>query len=335
MWHAPPQRARSTSRSARGARSSRRSRTSGSSSSTRSTTASFKQEEGVRYHARDMAILRAHRAAASCVLGSATPSLESEHLARTGQGDEDSSCPIARARRSCRRSRSSISAASAPGPTGDRRISASCSTARSRQTLAAKEQTILFLNRRGFAPSVRCEGCGELASCPHCTVALTFHSGAAASMRCHWCDYEAPMPERCKKCGADRIALEGLGTEKLEETLARGVPRGADRAARPRRRERQGRREDPRPRPRARGRHPRRHADGHEGPRSPARHAGRRDQRRRRALDARLPRRASAPSSCSSRSPGRAGRGERPGAVLVQTYDPEHHAIRFARAVTT
>ena len=112
---------------------------------------SFKQEEGVRYHARDMAIWRAHRAGGVCVLGSATPSLESEQLARTGRAIE---APPAgsRARRSrCPASSSSTCAASAPGPPATS-ASACPSTAPSRTRSRAREQVILFLNRRGFAP---------------------------------------------------------------------------------------------------------------------------------------------------------------------------------------
>ena len=183
---------------------------------------SFKQEEGVRYHARDMAILRAHMVSGVCVLGSATPSLETEQLARSGKATKLVLPDRARAQEMPKVEILDLRRIGA-GPTGDKRISLLLHRA-IEQTLAAKEQTILFLNRRGFAPSIRCEGCGELASCPHCTVALTLHKKKGGTMRCHWCDYEAALPTRCKKCDSDRIALEGLGTEKLEETLAAAFP---------------------------------------------------------------------------------------------------------------
>ena len=157
----------------------------------------------MRYHARDMAILRAHRAGGVCVLGSATPSLESEQLARTRQGARSSCCPSARARRRCPTVEIVDLRRIGAGP--DRRQAhLSCrSTARSRQTLAAKEQTILFLNRRGFAPSVRCEACGELATCPHCSVALTFHKQrAAASCAATTATTRRRCPTRCPECGA-------------------------------------------------------------------------------------------------------------------------------------
>ncbi|HEX7664084.1 MAG TPA: primosomal protein N' [Polyangiaceae bacterium] len=198
---------------------------------------SFKQEEGVRYHARDMAILRAHRAKGTCVLGSATPSLESEHLARTdkakklflperARGQAMPTVEVVDLRR--------IGA----GPTGDKRLSIPLHRA-IEKTLAAKQQTILFLNRRGFSPSVRCEACGEMMSCPSCSVALTFHkrfkknapppdpnvrTRPEGTLRCHYCDFAAALPDECTKCKQDALALEGLGTEKLEETLQNAFP---------------------------------------------------------------------------------------------------------------
>src|SRR5262249_50537991 len=190
---------------------------------------SFKQEEGVRYNARDMAILRAHLAGGVCVLGSATPSLESEQLARAGKARKILLPERTRAQQLPTVEIVDLRRIGA-GPTGDRRLSVFLHRA-IEETLAAKEQTILFLNRRGFAPSIRCEGCGELSSCPHCTVALTFHrrssqrpSAGQGVMRCHWCDYEVPMPSHCPKCDSDQIALEGLGTEKLEDTLRSAFP---------------------------------------------------------------------------------------------------------------
>ncbi len=183
---------------------------------------SFKQEEGVRYHARDMAIFRAHRCGAVCVLGTATPSLETEHLARTGKATKLRLPGRARTQAMPRVSIVDLRRIG-PGPTGDKRISLHLHRA-IEDTLKAKEQAILFLNRRGFAPSVQCQGCGVIASCPSCSVALTFHKRAGAVVRCHYCEYERPMPTQCKACGSAELALEGLGTEKLEETLAKAFP---------------------------------------------------------------------------------------------------------------
>ncbi len=182
---------------------------------------SFKQEEGVRYHARDMAILRTHRAGGVCVLGSATPSLESEHLTRTGRATKLRLPDRARAQPMPEVQLVDLRRTGA-GPTGDRRLSLPLHRALE-ATLAAREQAILFLNRRGFAPSVRCESCGKVATCSACSVALTFHKGASV-VRCHTCDFEAPLGARCASCGAEGLTLEGLGTEKLEETLATAFP---------------------------------------------------------------------------------------------------------------
>jgi primosomal protein N' (replication factor Y) len=290
---------------------------------------SFKQEEGVRYNARDMAMLRAHRAGGVCVLGSATPSLESELLVRTRKAvklrlrqraHKDAVLPkveIIDLRRT------------APGPTGDKRVSLPLHGA-IEKALAAKGQIILFLNRRGFSPSVRCESCGDLLSCPDCSVAMTYHKGKRAELRCHYCDRRTLMPEKCGKCGVAALSLEGLGTEKLEETLSaafpeakvarldRDVASSADKVesimAAMRRRE----------------------IDilvgtqmvtkGHDLP------------------DVTLVGVINADAAISMpdfragerafqllvQVAGRAGRGERAGRVLVQTYDPTHHAIIHA-----
>jgi primosomal protein N' (replication factor Y) (superfamily II helicase) len=183
---------------------------------------SFKQEEGVRYHARDMAIWRAHRAGGVCVLGSATPSLESELLARTGRIVKLRLPGRARAQPMPRVELIDLRR-TGPGPTGDKRISMPLFRA-IEGALAAREQVILFLNRRGFAPGVRCLACGHVAVCDACSVALTFHKRAGAVVRCHYCDFEEPLGARCSKCHAEAIELEGVGTEKLEETLAAAFP---------------------------------------------------------------------------------------------------------------
>ncbi|MBX3259017.1 MAG: primosomal protein N' [Labilithrix sp.] len=288
---------------------------------------SFKQEEGVRYNARDMAILRAHQVGGVCVLGSATPSLESEQLARSGKATKIVLPDRARAQElptvevvDLRRI--------GPGPTGDRRLSVVLHRA-IEATLAAKEQTILFLNRRGFAPSIRCEGCGELSSCPHCTVALTFHKRKSGVMRCHWCEYEAPMPQRCPKCDSDQIALEGLGTERLEETLREAFPEA--RIARLDRDVASGKQVE-----KILAKVREREIDilvgtqmvtkGHDLPHVTLVGVINADA----ALsipDFRAPERA---FQLLVQVAGRAGRGDSPGKVLVQTFDPDHHAIVHA-----
>lgn len=286
---------------------------------------SFKQEEGVRYQARDMAILRAHQASGVCILGSATPSLESEHLARTGKATKILLPDRARAQEMPKVEVVDLRRIGA-GPTGDRRISVVLHRA-IEQTLEAKEQTILFLNRRGFAPSIRCESCGELAACPHCTVALTYHR--QTGMRCHWCDFHTPIPARCKKCNADRIALEGLGTEKLEETLQTAFPNAS--IARLDRDVASGKQVE-----KILARVRSREVDilvgtqmvtkGHDLPHVTLVGVINADA----AISIPDFRAAERAFQLLVQVAGRAGRGDRPGRVLIQTYDPEHHAIQRA-----
>ncbi|GAC1574915.1 MAG: primosomal protein N' [Polyangiales bacterium] len=195
---------------------------------------SFKQEEGVRYHARDCALLRAHRANAVCVLGSATPSLEAVDLANRGTLIKKRLLHRARAQ--------ALPAVTiidlrhvGPGPTGSKLLSLPLHRALE-ATLLAREQTILFLNRRGFAPAIICESCGELRRCNDCDVALTLHRKSATrllrgggmqtipeGLRCHYCDHVEALPPRCPKCGGP-LAQEGNGTERLEQVLTAAFP---------------------------------------------------------------------------------------------------------------
>jgi primosomal protein N' (replication factor Y) len=284
---------------------------------------SFKQEEGVRYHARDMAIWRAHRQGGVCVLGSATPSLESEQLARTGRATKLRLPDRARAQPLPRVELVDLRRIG-PGPTGDRRLSLPLHRA-IEEALRAREQVILFLNRRGFAPSVRCQACGQLAACGACSVALTFHKGARV-VRCHYCDFEAPLQPRCEKCGAEALALEGLGTEKLEETLAAAFPDA--RVARLDRDVASGRKvEAILSRMRAR------EIDvlvgtqmvtkGHDLPNVTLVGVVNADA----ALSIPDYRASERAFQLLVQVAGRAGRGDVPGRVIVQTYDPDHPAI--------
>jgi primosomal protein N' (replication factor Y) (superfamily II helicase) len=196
---------------------------------------SFKQEEGVRYHARDCAILRAHRASAVCVLGSATPSLETFDLARRGKATY-----LRLTQRAKSQPLPKVDVIDlrhvGPGPSGHPKISLPLHRAID-ATLAANEQAILFLNRRGFAPAVICEKCGELRRCPDCDVSLTLHNKAGAranrdgtihavraGLRCHYCDRVEDLPARCPKCNHGPLSLEGFGTERLEDVLAAAFP---------------------------------------------------------------------------------------------------------------
>jgi primosomal protein N' (replication factor Y) len=184
---------------------------------------SFKQEEGVRYHARDMALLRAHRAGAVCVLGSATPAVTTVELVRQGKLEHlelPTRAPVA----------SRLPEVEVvdlrrlgPGLGGERLLTLPLVRALER-TLALREQAILFLNRRGFSPSLVCESCGEIAECPNCSVALTLHRARGTRLVCHYCDYSSAVPEACPACKEPSLVEEGAGTERIETTLARALP---------------------------------------------------------------------------------------------------------------
>jgi len=182
---------------------------------------SFKQDEGFRYHARDMALLRAQYAGAVCVLGSATPSIETYHRANEGKmnllslpsratGATLPTVEIVDLRRHRR------------GPTGHPLLSGPLHAALGR-CLDAERQAILFLNRRGFSPSVRCEGCGAVAECPACSVALTEHRGQGA-LRCHYCDFHRPIAAPCVECGANEYHHLGVGTEQIQHAVEESFP---------------------------------------------------------------------------------------------------------------
>jgi len=184
---------------------------------------SFKQEEGVRYNARDMALLRARRAGAVAVLGSATPQLASQAAVERGQleclrlttravsGAELPSIEVVDLRRM------------GPGPSQDRQLTVPLLAALE-QVLLERRQAILFLNRRGFAPALLCDSCGHLCRCPDCSVALTVHRVGRARLVCHYCDYHAELPRSCPKCESERLTEEGAGTERIEQALVQLFP---------------------------------------------------------------------------------------------------------------
>lgn len=289
---------------------------------------SFKQEEGVRYNARDMALLRAHRAGAVCVLGSATPSLSSEALVRDGR--------LERLKLPERAHSAAVMPAVeivdlrrvGPGKSGSRLLSVPLESALER-VLEAGEQAILFLNRRGFAPSIVCEGCGEIIQCPNCAVALTHHRARGDRLHCHYCDYSQPMPSVCPRCGGNRIAQEGAGTERIEHTLAERFPEA--RIARLDRDVAAGAKSA-----RVLDRVRRGEVDilvgtqmvtkGHDLPSVTLVGVLNADA----ALSMPDFRAAERTFHLLVQVAGRAGRGDSPGRVMIQTRDPDHPAIRFA-----
>jgi primosomal protein N' (replication factor Y) len=181
---------------------------------------SFKQDEGVRYHARDVALVRAQRAGAVCVLGSATPSLESAaHAERAAYRR------LVLTRRPTARPMPAVEIIDLRkyAPDGDAMLSAPLREAIA-GTLAAGDQIILFLNRRGFATFVLCRACGHAFRCPHCSVSLTYHRHSDR-LSCHYCGFAQRVPDVCPSCSAtDTIERKGLGTEKVADAVATAFP---------------------------------------------------------------------------------------------------------------
>jgi primosomal protein N' (replication factor Y) len=289
---------------------------------------SFKQEEGARYHARDMALLRAHRAGAVAVLGSATPSLESEMLVRSGKLELLELPERAHATAALPAVELIDLKRMGAGPTRNPLISLPLHRALEK-VLAAREQAILFLNRRGFAPSIVCDACGAIMRCKLCSVALTFHRAGRGQLRCHYCDFTGVLPDACDDCKRGPLLLEGVGTEKLEAAIAEGFP-GA----------RVGRLD----RDVAPGQQAERVLDrmregeldvlvgtqmvtkGHDLPRVTLVGVINADA----ALSMPDYRAGERAFQLLVQVAGRAGRHDRPGTVLIQTRNPEHPAIVFA-----
>lgn len=174
--------------------------------------ASFKQQDGFRYHARDFAIKRAHQHNIPIVLGSATPCLETLHNAL--QGKYKHLHLTQRAGNAQPPSSSLINLAGLPLQSG---LSPQLIDLMGKH-LAKNNQVILFLNRRGYAPVLMCHECGYLVQCPHCDAFYTYHK-SANYLHCHHCTSTLPVPKQCPDCGSTQLIATGIGTEQLEETL--------------------------------------------------------------------------------------------------------------------
>ena len=182
---------------------------------------SFKQESTPRYHARDVAVMRAALAGVPIILGSATPSLESWNHASTGKYAtlslkkrvESRPMPAVQLvdlRHEPKRSGKGY----AIGPTLE---------AGMRKALAAGGQVMLLLNRRGYSTHIHCPACGHVAQCQNCDLALTFHRNTAALL-CHYCGWETAPLQKCPACGQTAIRYQGFGTEKLQQELEERFP---------------------------------------------------------------------------------------------------------------
>lgn len=182
---------------------------------------SFKQESTPRYHARDVAVMRARGAKCVCVLGSATPALETWHNAKSGryehlllrervQGGRLPAVEVVDLR---------TEASETKGPTlFSRRLKELLAGA-----LARREQAILFMNRRGFSPTLWCKSCGEVVRCAHCSVALTLHK-KIGRLVCHSCCEEIVPPKRCPSCTSPHMRYLGAGSERIETALRAFLP---------------------------------------------------------------------------------------------------------------
>jgi len=182
----------------------------------------FKQDETPRYHGRDVAVYRAYLENTLCVLGSATPSLESYRnvargkyaLDRLTQRVDDRSLPmmhvvdmrqeIARTRKATQLSTMLVE--------------------KLQDRFEKKEQSILFINRRGYSSSMLCQDCGHVEVCKHCSVPMTYHR-SDETLKCHLCGDEANAPLRCPSCKSPKIRWKGMGTQRIEDAVTRVMPK--------------------------------------------------------------------------------------------------------------
>ncbi|MBC1364360.1 primosomal protein N' [Listeria welshimeri] len=182
--------------------------------------ASYKQEDNPRYHARDVAIWRANKYQCPVVLGSATPSLESFARAKKGvytlielpSRVNDRAMPevsVVDMREELRKENRTEFSTELLEKIKDR--------------IAKKEQTVLMLNRRGYSSFVMCRDCGYVVECPNCDISLTYHQ-SSNQMKCHYCGHEERVPQKCPSCEGKHIRYFGTGTQKVEESLTKLIP---------------------------------------------------------------------------------------------------------------
>ncbi|HSA93214.1 MAG TPA: primosomal protein N' [Terriglobales bacterium] len=288
---------------------------------------SYKQEEAPRYHARDVAVMRAKFLDAAVVMGSATPSLESFYNAQQGRYSR-----LELRQRVEQRPLPEVEVVDMRAEfkeTGEDQLFSRTLLAEVRQRLERGEQAMVLLNRRGYSAAVLCRACGKTVECRNCAIALTFHK-RMNRMVCHYCGHQQPVPRVCPQCGSDYVYFLGSGSEKLEERLHAAFPTA-----------RIGRLD----RDTVRGRHDFERILA-------AFHAGEFDllvgtQMIAKGHDVHgvtlvgvvgadfalgFPdfRAAERTFQLLTQVAGRAGRGSTPGRVVLQTYFPEHYAIQFA-----
>lgn len=181
---------------------------------------SYKSEMPPKYHAREVAVKRAELCKASVLLGSATPSLEAYEKARTGEYTLFTM--KRRAVSGSKMPQVSIVDLREELKAGNRSIFSVKLREKMRERLERGQQTMLFLNRRGYAGFVSCRSCGYVMKCPHCDVSLTEHNNGL--LLCHYCGEEQKKPERCPICGSKYIAAFGTGTQKIEALVKKEFP---------------------------------------------------------------------------------------------------------------
>jgi len=177
---------------------------------------SYKQEETPRYHARDVAVMRAKMAGATAVLGSATPSLESYYNAKKNKyvlvelPDRVERRPLPEVE--------IVDMRQEFQETGQEQVISRKLAGEIRERLEKKEQVMVLLNRRGYSPVVLCRACGKTLQCKDCAVSMTHHK-RERKMECHYCGHTERIPEKCAHCGSEYVHFVGTGSEKLEELL--------------------------------------------------------------------------------------------------------------------
>ncbi|WP_174408551.1 replication restart helicase PriA [Desulfovibrio psychrotolerans] len=289
--------------------------------------ASFKQDEGMVYQAKEVAHFRMQQVRGLLVLGSATPDVKTFHAARSGH------IPVARlSDRVGGGTLPDVELVDIKGLSTAESLLAPQSLQALREVVERGEQAVILLNRRGYAPLMYCLDCGAVARCPQCEIGLTYHKGRERLV-CHYCGHSVPYPAPCEACRGLHFLPMGEGTEKLEESLAHLLPPGSrvlrldrDSTRRP------GRMEailDSFARGEAQvlvG--TQMLSKGHHFPEVTLAIVADGD------LGLNLPdyRAAERTFQLLVQASGRAGRGEKPGRVFIQTRDPAHYCWQFVRA---
>lgn len=178
---------------------------------------SLKQQDGFRYHARDLALVRARRAGIPVILGSATPALESLHLADKGQLTLHKI-----ENRAADAQQPTLVLLDSRGADVENGLSQKLLHAM-HDVLSRGEQVIVFINRRGYAPVLMCESCGTMADCHQCDAHMTVHA-RTGRLRCHHCGSERAVPHACSACEGDKLLHVGSGTERVDEFLSEKFP---------------------------------------------------------------------------------------------------------------